>query len=112
MRGIGFKPISGIGNDLFDPKLAPPLQRAFPHPQNSPACFAKLSLRSRIAYFVAVDFLTPKGFAALRPSEKGAVMPVPETAMYKDDRFVTRQDHIGFARQAAVMKTVTETKRM
>ena len=61
---------------------------AFPDRQDSPTSFGERIVYLGIVSRAAFDLFSPEVYIALRPLESWAMMPVPETPMYLDNRFV------------------------
>src|SRR3546814_8187799 len=57
---------------------------------------------------VTINLRGPEVGAGRGQPEQMTVVPVPETAMGKQHRAISRKDQIGLARQTAIMKTEPE----
>lgn len=72
----------------------------------------QLRHRLCVANLISSNFITPEILTRPRPLEQGTIVPVPETAMYKDYRAPAREYNVGAAREASVIQPETETTRM
>src|SRR3546814_14240831 len=69
-------------------------------------------LASLIDLPVTINFRGPEVGAGRGQPEQMTVVPVPETAMGKQHRAISRKDQIGLARQTAIMKTEPEPRKI
>ena len=61
---------------------------------------------------VACNLPAPELLPGGGPPEQMTVMPVPEASVYKNDRPVLREQHVGLSGQPAVMQPVPEPSGM
>src|SRR3546814_17157437 len=61
---------------------------------------------------VTINLRGPEVGSGRGQPEQMTVVPVPETAMGKQHRAISRKDQIGLARQTAIMKTEPEPRSM
>jgi hypothetical protein len=70
-----------------------------------------LQRRSGLGVHFAIPFYlgSPKLDIGGWPSEQGAVMPMPETSMRKDNGFVSRENNIRFSWKVSDMEAEPES---
>src|SRR3546814_19476503 len=88
------------------------LHGAFPVNSSSAALGPRRFLSSLIDLPVTINFRGPEVGAGRGQPEQMTVVPVPETAMGKQHRAISRKDQIGLARQTAIMKTEPAPRSM
>ncbi len=103
------KPVRGPICHFRHTVLIFPFNRTPPDCENPPALILELPAIARINLPVAVNFISPELFPGCGPLEQIAIVPVPETTVYKNHSIIFREDQVGLSWQTFVVKFVTES---
>ena len=86
------------------------LQLAFPHCDAVPSHFCQAHLLFTVALLVACYLGLPKVRARLGQTKQvAALMPMPETSVYEDNRAELPQHNVWMSRQARMVEPVSES---
>jgi hypothetical protein len=96
-------------NHFADRQPPRPVDCAFPDQADAPACSAECCLIPQIAAHISAYLFPPEFFPGLGPSKLRAIMPVPEAAVYKQNRTELRKHQIRPSRQLPVVQPISET---
>jgi hypothetical protein len=103
------EPIGGSADNCIRVQFASAFQGAFPDGHDTPPGMQQGSFDFNITFTIAHDFGFPEFPAGSRPSEKGAVVSVPEASVNKNRGFSARKNEIRATREATVMKPISKS---
>ena len=92
--------------------LVSALQCAFPDHRLPPSRFGESFGGLLITDCVGVELLVPELWPGFRPAKQIAFVPVPETAVYEDDRPKPGQDNVRPSGQVAEVEPVAKPRRV
>lgn len=95
-------------NHFTDRQPPRPTDRAFPDQADPPACRTQFCLIPQITIHVAADFISPEVLPGLGPVKLRTVMPMPEAAVYKQNRTVLGKYQIRLSWQLPVVQPIAE----
>lgn len=99
---------SSAVNHFADLQPPRPFDCAFPDQANPPARSAECSLIPQISAHIAADFLPPEFLPGLWPVKLRTVMPMPEAAVYKQNRTELGKYQIRLSWKLPVVQPIAE----